>query len=159
MTILHQHDPKGYGALAPVLVDRGYIPIPCQGKKPRITGWPELTASRAKELTKQYSDSNVGIVLGDTILVADIDIKDSATAAEEVAQWVRGILGTGAVISRTGVTSIKIFYRTNAPVEKHILDLKHGRLELLGCGQQAIVAGKLEGGSEYQGGTAAPARV
>ena len=134
MTILHQHDPKGYGALAPVLVDRGYIPIPCQGKKPSIPGWPQLTASRAKELTEQHSDSNVGIVLGDTILVADIDIKDSATAAQEVAQQVRRIFGAGTVISRTGVTSLKIFYRTETPIKKRFLDLKHGRLELLGCG-------------------------
>ena len=126
MIILHQHDPKGYGARATELIDAGYIPIPCQGKKPSIPGWPQLTASKAKEFTEQHGDSNVGIVLGDTVLVADIDIKDNATAAKEVAQRVQEVLGAGALISRTGVTSTKIFYRTETPIKKRALDLKHG---------------------------------
>ena len=150
MTTIHQHDPKGYGALAPVLVNLGYIPIPCQGKQPRLQRWQNARAEQITALLNDHAGDNTGVVLGDTLLVADIDIKDNATAAQEVAQQVQEVFGAGAVISRTGVTSIKIFYRTEAPIKKRALSLKHGKLEILGSGQQAIVAGKLEG-SEYQG--------
>jgi len=95
MTTIHQNDPKGYGALAPVLVDRGYIPIPCQGKQPRLKCWQDARAEQITDLLNDHAGDNTGVVLGDTLLVADIDIKDNATAAKGVAQRVQEVLGAG----------------------------------------------------------------
>ena len=151
MIILHQNDPKGYGALAPLLVDRGYIPIPCQGKRPLVTDWQNMTPERSLSLVHEFPDANVGIDLGDKLAVLDIDIKDHAAAAGEVAQVGRDNLSEGAVITRTGVTSLKIFYRTETGIKKRKLRLRHGNVETLGKGQQAVVAGTLPCGSEYLG--------
>ena len=140
-----------YGTLAPVALANDYAVVPCNGKKPYPTGWPNADKEQIEQWADDFPDANVGLVCGEVIFI-DLDI-DEPILLDIAQKQVMEILGPSIyVVGRTNSYRIKIAYRTDDEVHKRRIAVEGGHIEILAKGQQGIVAGKLPCGSEYSGG-------
>ena len=124
---------------------RGFMPIPCEGKRPTLPAWQTKTAVSAEEMAR-WPEANTGMVLGETVgLDADIMHPEAAAAVEE---YVTGLFdGRGRVPIRFGNRPKRaILLRTTEPFTKMSVSLTDSsgvghKIEVLGKGQQIIVNG------------------
>jgi hypothetical protein len=132
------------------LLASGFLPIPVNGKKPLLPGWPDIKATDPliHGWEREYPDAlNTGI-LTRTTPVFDIDILN-AEAAEAVEALARERFEErGYFLTRTGLAPKRaILFRVDVPFEKIrcVLMPANGaaaqKLELLGRGQQVVVKG------------------
>ena len=68
-----------FGNSAPTLHDKGYLPLPLNGKKPFIVGWSKRKISDevVNDWANRYTGKNVGI-RADSAQAVDIDIYDES---------------------------------------------------------------------------------
>ena len=102
------------------LIANGYIPVPVNGKAPKILGWQkiEADASRIDDDIRTYRDhNNTGILCGQVVAI-DIDVPD-ADAAAHLAAMVLGLPGGEKSLCRIGRAPKATFvFRTEAPRSK-----------------------------------------
>jgi hypothetical protein len=129
----------------------GYSPIPCQGKKPPMDGWPEKIVTNDDEIALwgklyQYA-TNTGI-LTKFVPAFDIDIfnPDAAKAVEDLVRARNEDFGI--ILTRFGnVPKRAILFQTDAPFKKFVTNViapdgsSGQKIELLADGQQIIVHG------------------
>ncbi|WP_395623408.1 bifunctional DNA primase/polymerase [Sphingomonas daechungensis] len=136
-----------------------YNPVPGQkdsGKRPHGLGWQ--TAARANppactRLPASPSATNTGI-LCDGFRVIDIDIEDQSRAAEVEAIAV-DMFGSCPVRFRTNSGKRALFYRASeGEPSKLAITGEHGKIEILGKGQQFVAFGAHFTGAvlEWRGG-------
>jgi RecA-family ATPase len=126
----------------------GFNPIPTNGKKPPMAGWPDMIAtdSTIESWDKLFPDAlNTGVLTRTTPAV-DIDVYDADVAAEiEALLWdtigQRGMVRFGQPPKRA------ILFRTEAPFAKISTPVftspsqQQHRVEVLCAGQQIVVLG------------------
>ena len=129
----------------------GYVPLPCEGKRPVQKGWQKRQAPSADEIelwAKSFHlAANTGILTKDTpVIDIDIDDRDVADALEHMLADMFG--GRGAFLTRIGNPPRRaIPFQTDAPFAKLTLNLvapngdTRQKIEMLADGQQCIVAG------------------
>jgi hypothetical protein len=139
-------------ALRLKLLENGLDPVIVSGKVPVMNGWPllPLTAESLREWTYQYPSAiNTGTRAKNTPAL-DIDImhQEAAEAVEALAR--QHFAGRGAIHVRIGLPPKRLIpLRTDAPFRKLTrafvtpvgADGKPPKIEILGDGQQYVVAG------------------
>ena len=136
-------------ALRLQMLENGYVPLPAHGKAVFLEGWTEAnpTPEEIARWSAEHADwSNTGMLTGN-VTVFDIDIADPG-AAEVAEGMVRERFdGYGEVLVRIGLSPKRaIPLRCEQPFPKIVIRLKAPnntlhKIEILGVGQQAIVAG------------------
>lgn len=130
------------------LVENGYLPIPVNGKRPRIAGWSKIVANPAaiSSWERGFADHlNTGILAGHAVAI-DVDVMD-ARMASRLADLVRALPGGEKAPCRVGLAPKALFlFRANEPREKastpaYIVDGKKCQVEVLGKGQQFVAFG------------------
>jgi hypothetical protein len=130
-------------AVVQAMVARGDMPVPCRGKKPYHGGWQH----RSFGPPDFAPTDNVGLRTGEIIAI-DIDVSDEAKAAE-FEKITRQSLGDSPV--RVGRWPRRcLFYRLKAPMAKQVISSPHGKVEVLGLGQQVVVHGLHPSGAPYK---------
>ena len=131
------------------LHQRGYCPIPVIGKHPALLEWQKKTETSRVEIRlwdRVYPDaSNTGALTRGTPVI-DIDIMDPE-AAQAIEELVRERFDTGFILVRVGQAPKRaVIFRTNQPFKKRKVEftapngMAH-KIEILGDGQQVVVAG------------------
>ena len=134
------------------LLKRGYMPIPCAGKRPPIgfDEWQMKTCVTPPEVTwwatRYPTAGNTGVLTVRTPCI-DVDIMNEA-AALAVEKLARGVFGEhGDVLVRIGQAPKRaILFRTDEPFGKLSRkyagpDGSHHKIEILASGQQVVVDG------------------
>ncbi|WP_140986838.1 AAA family ATPase [Asticcacaulis tiandongensis] len=126
------------------LIENGYRPIPCEGKKPVLGNWGQLHAT--VDDLRGWTAPNTGIVLGSNLVAVDIDVLDAHVSGELIELALN--LGTGLPLVRAGKKpKTLLLYRTDTPVRKRKSTVftdaqgQTGAVEILGDGQQFIAYG------------------
>ena len=115
-----------------------------------IPGW-STHRSTDLELTRWAKDDRLGICLRlERMGALDIDIEDSA-AATAVRAEVERVLGFPLPArSRENSGRMALVFRHVAPILKQVHETPHGKIELLGDGQQFVMDGRHKSGERYQ---------
>lgn len=126
------------GFLAKILVEKGYFPLPCEGKTP-IGNW----RGRTDPFEIGFEGRNIGLRCGDGgLLGIDIDIDDPGVA-EAVAAGCWSLMGALVRVGRP--MRRMLVCRTAAPTKSRDLTyLKDGvkeKIQLIGEGRQFIAHG------------------
>lgn len=136
------------------LIENGYRPIPCTGKRPAVDQWQDLRASADDLAAWPVAARNTGIVLGHSLVAIDVDVRDPCLAAE--LQDMAMSLGDGPPLVRIGkAPKTLVLYRTGRPLQKRstpkawAADIpQDGRakelsnqVEVLAAGQQFVALG------------------
>ena len=127
-----------YGRWAEQLYQNGYEPLALNSKKP-MRGWrefslPEDEFERA-EYIKNHKTKNIGLCTGELVV---IDVDEEEPEKIEIINQVRlQCLGPSDFIRIGRPPRKAYFYRTKTPIRK----LQIGGVEILGVGQQVVVAG------------------
>jgi hypothetical protein len=131
------------------LIANGYRPVPVNGKRPRIKGWPNLKMQEAQVdgYIRKYDDhTNTGIICG-TIVAIDIDVPDPATAEKLIAHLMDAPAAMQAPC-RTGKAPKCLFlFRAAVPSTKrstgrYAINDQECLVEVLGVGQQFVAYGE-----------------
>jgi hypothetical protein len=153
------------------LVVGGYLPIPCQGKKPigpevGGRGWQNTnaTADDVEQWRHQHPDAQNTGILTQTAPAIDIDVYDEHTAKLIQEMVVR--LVPGALVRYGNRPKRALLFTTSEPFQKmqtpvyESPDGKKHQVEILCNGQQIIVFGAHpETGSAYEWEGESPERV
>jgi hypothetical protein len=127
------------------LVENGYRPLPCIGKKPTLTGW---TSERdlSPETIARYSGPDTGVECG--LLVGfDVDIDDPepvATIISSIEDWAGA---SGKVLKRRGRRPrVLVPFRTTQEFRKLVQWFRapngtYQKIEVLAKGQQFLAYG------------------
>lgn len=135
------------------LLTAGFAPLPVKDKKPPIEEWQKRTTTTPDDLEswqKLYPNAKSTGVLTRLMPTLDADIKDQK-AAEAIEAMVRERFeDRGCILVRIGNAPKRaIPFRTDTPFKKIVVNLvapggkpEDGeKIELLGNGQQVVVAG------------------
>jgi hypothetical protein len=147
------------------LLNNGFIPVACDGKRALVDGWSEIHAP-TELLLKTWSEThqrcqNTGI-LTRFAPAFDIDLldEDAAQAVEDLTrQW---FAARGLILDRIGQWPKRlILFRTDVPFKKIARTFaKGGKLEVLGDGQQFVAFGTHpDTGRPYGWGDKSPRNV
>ena len=128
------------------LLAAGYQPLPVNGKKVQLEGWPHIAATNAMigKWAQELPDHlNTGVLTGRTPAL-DIDVADE-DAAEQLEALAESMLGKSAVrIGRAPKRAI--LFRTDTPFAKLLAKFvapngDSHQIEVLGDGQQVVING------------------
>lgn len=123
--------------IAQAMIDRGFMPVPIKHgtKAPYHSDWQRRRFSAGNF---QFDDG-VGLVLG-TVVCIDIDVLDEGIASQIEALALKALAPSSC---RVGLWPKRaLFYSVPEPTKKAVTrSTAAGRVELLGLGQQAVVAG------------------
>ncbi|UHS61035.1 bifunctional DNA primase/polymerase [Agrobacterium vaccinii] len=130
------------------LIENGYVPIPVDGKRPKIKGWsnfkPKLEQIEGQ--ARRFSDHpNTGILCGEVVAI-DIDVPDEEAAAHLVS-LVLSLPGADSAIQRVGRAPKTTFVfraataRRKTATNKYVVDGHDCQVEILGSGQQFVAFG------------------
>ena len=127
-----------YGRWAEQLYQNGYDPLPLKGKK-GMSGWttfsmPDDEFERAEYL-KKHKTKNIGLRTGELVVI-DID-EEEPEKIEIINQVMLQCLGPSDFVRIGRPPRKAYFYRTKTSIRK----LQTGGVEILGVGQQVVVAG------------------
>ncbi|MGT2443074.1 bifunctional DNA primase/polymerase [Ensifer adhaerens] len=105
MTASAQHElpSQSLAELRRGLLANGYVPVPVDGKRPKIKGWSSFRPKpeQIDGQIRRYSDhNNTGILCGDVVAV-DIDVPDIC-AAEHLRTMVLALPGADSALQRIG---------------------------------------------------------
>lgn len=140
------------------LIRNGYIPVPVDGKRPKIKGWsnfkPKLEQIEGQ--ARRFSDhTNTGILCGEVVAI-DIDVPD-AEAAAHLGSLVLSLPGADSAIQRIGRAPKTTFVfrasssRRKTATKKYAVNGHDCQVEILGSGQQFVAFGiHPDTGSAYQ---------
>lgn len=132
----------------------GYRPVAVysEEKRPVGNGWYERARQDPPEAacaTPNASALNTGILCGG-LRAVDIDVDDAALVEKIYALCV-GLLGGAPTRFRTNSARRLLLYRAaEGEPKKRIAKGIHGKVEILGAGQQCVVAGIHPSGADYQ---------
>lgn len=130
------------------LIENGYLPIPVDGKRPRISNWSKIVATPASVASweRGYADHrNTGILTGHVVAV-DVDAPDDGVA-ERLSQLIRSMPGGRDALCRVGRAPKALYvFRAEEPREKastpvYIANGQRCQVEVLGAGQQFVAFG------------------
>lgn len=130
------------------LLENGYLPIPVDGKRPRIDAWSSLRATPAliDAWEHRHADhQNTGILTGSLVAI-DIDAPDPAMCERLVARLLE-VPDAGLAPCRTGMAPKCLFvFRTAEPRKKvktgeYTVNGSKCQVEVLGVGQQFVAFG------------------
>jgi len=130
-----------FADFAPKYFEKNLSVMPTNGKKPILPGWQRLsieTPSKDEQdqWVKKYPDYNMGLVLGQTSVVAlDIDTEDS-----EILKIIESVV-TPSPVRKKGVKNYTSFYKYTGQKSQNVKDYKTGgnHLELMANGRQTII--------------------
>jgi hypothetical protein len=129
---------KNAAQIAARLIANGYRPVPCNGKRVYVDGWPQRDFAEC-DFSPQH---NVGIKTGQGIAFVDIDITDPDASAAITAEWLRrhpeGLRRTG-LAPKTGFL-VASDYEKKREVKFPQLGEKD-KIEILADGQQFVAYG------------------
>jgi hypothetical protein len=128
------------------LVSNGFLPLPCEGKRPLLPGWQTLKVPTEEQIAKWSTRfphcRNTGLLTRFTPGF-DVDILNEP-AAQAVEDLTTKWFGKrGSIIVRTGSWPKRLIpFRTNDPFRKiAVTFVEGGKLEILGDGQQFVAFG------------------
>ncbi|MGQ3281373.1 MAG: bifunctional DNA primase/polymerase, partial [Shinella sp.] len=130
------------------LLGNGYLPIPVNGKRPRISGWSTLQATPAAidAWARGHADhQNTGLLTGRVVAI-DIDVLDPATC-DKLVDRLLDLPDAGLAPCRTGMAPKCLFiFRCDAPRRKqatgeYLVNGQKCQVEVLGEGQQFVAFG------------------
>ncbi|MCV0396947.1 MAG: AAA family ATPase [Rhizobiaceae bacterium] len=130
------------------LIENGYLPIPVNGKRPRIAGWSSIRATPASVAAweRGHADHlNTGVLCGDLVAI-DVDVMDPATCKRLTGRLLK-ISNAESAPCRTGQAPKCLFvFRSSEPREKrktgeYLVDGRKCQVEVLGIGQQCVAFG------------------
>ncbi|NEJ73805.1 DUF3987 domain-containing protein [Rhizobium phaseoli] len=130
------------------LLAKGYIPVPVDGKRPRIKGWSNFhpKAEQIEGQARRYSDhTNTGILCGDVVAI-DIDVPD-ADAAGHLRTMALALPGADRALQRIGrAPKVTFIFRASDARRKKItgkysVNGHDCQIEILGQGQQFVAFG------------------
>lgn len=130
------------------LIDNGYLPIPVNGKRPRVANWSSICATPAAVAAweRGHTDHlNTGILTG-AVVAIDIDAMDAAVAARLVDRLLE-VEDAGLAPCRIGMAPKSLFvFRTTEPRMKrktaeYLINGAKCQVEALGTGQQFVAFG------------------
>ncbi|MDP3939866.1 MAG: bifunctional DNA primase/polymerase, partial [Deltaproteobacteria bacterium] len=114
-----------------------------------IARWTSHTATPA-DLKRWSGEPDYGICLiTRSARAIDIDITDEAQALE-IRKCVTDHLGELPMRSRADSSKVLFLFALPGDLPKRVIKTAHGLVELLGSGQQAVVAGTHPGGARYE---------
>ncbi|EPE98595.1 bifunctional DNA primase/polymerase [Rhizobium grahamii] len=155
------------GDLRRTLLANGYIPVPVDGKRPKIRGWSKFhpKPEQIDGQIRAFPDHrNTGILCGDVVAI-DIDAPD-ADAAEHLRTMALALPGASEALQRVGrAPKITFIFRTTAArrkkiTGKYIVNGHDCQVEILGDGQQFVAFGvHPDTGNPYQWVSASPLDV
>lgn len=130
------------------LVTNGYVPVPVDGKRPKIKRWstfkPKLEQIEGQ--ARRFSDHrNTGILCGEVVAI-DIDVPD-ADAAAHLVSLVLSLPGADSAVQRIGRAPKTTFVfraataRRKTATKKYVVSGKDCQVEILGSGQQFVAFG------------------
>jgi hypothetical protein len=142
----HWASPEALNAERALLLDNGFTPTPCAGKRALLDGWASFHAPTVRQIEgwpKTHPHcQNTGLLTRLTPAF-DIDIlnEDAAQAVEDLT--VRWFAKRGVIIVRVGLPPKRcILFWTDAPFKKiAVTFVNGGKLEMLGDGQQFVAFG------------------
>ncbi|RTL95472.1 DNA primase [Ancylobacter aquaticus] len=165
-----QPEPKisDLATLRHALIDKGYTPVPVEGKNPRATrGWQRLKPDHRQVdglIRHAPEATNTGILTG-TVVAIDVDVLDVGTAAR-LSAMVRHLPGGDHSLCRIGRAPKALFlFRTDVPsrkraTEKYRIGGHICQIEVLGTGQQFVAFGTHpDTGNPYEWDGASPLDV
>jgi len=113
-----------------------------------FTKWAQYTPT-SQDLDTWSKEEDYGICLQTrTIGAFDLDLEDASVVAE-VVQLLHGHAYTLPVRSRSNSPRKLLLFRWETPQSKRVLETSCGKIELLGVGNQCVVAGQHETGPRY----------
>ena len=134
-------------------------PIPNRGKRPQGDNWPERARTNPPEATTAQPSleaSNTGI-LCDGLIGLDLDIDDPAIVAQ-VHSAALHFLGNAPMRVRSDSARVLMLYRASeGEPAKRVIKGTHGKVELLGFGQQCVAFGIHPSGVPYTWPQGSPA--
>ncbi|MGX5723305.1 bifunctional DNA primase/polymerase, partial [Shinella zoogloeoides] len=131
------------------LLENGYLPVPTDGKRPRIPGWSSLQAGPAdiKSWERAYADhQNTGVLTGHVVAI-DVDALDQGVCDALVDRLLE-IPDAGLAPCRTGMAPKCLFvFRSHAPKQKqktgdYLVNGLKCQVEVLAAGQQFVAFGE-----------------
>ncbi len=140
-------------ALRADLWSRGYRPVPVRTreKRPSGLGWQDAARANppaAARLPVTPNAVSTGI-LCDGLRALDIDVEDHDRAAD-IEAMARDLLGATMIRERSDSAKRLLLYRAAAgEPKKVILNGEHGKIEILGHGQQFVAWGIHPDGQPY----------
>ncbi|EJC75544.1 bifunctional DNA primase/polymerase famiily protein [Rhizobium leguminosarum bv. trifolii WSM2012] len=136
------------GDLRRQLIANGYVPVPVDGKRPKIKGWSKFRP-KPEQIDGQiraYPDhKNTGIICGDIVAI-DIDVPD-ANAAEHLSKLALALPDGDRALQRIGrAPKVTFIFRTSAArrkkiTGKYVVNGHDCQVEILGDGQQFVAFG------------------
>jgi putative DNA primase/helicase len=136
-----------FATIAPRLIELGYEPMACIGKRPVADRWqqrPNTPEAIAAEGAAHPYASNTGLRTGHLVGV-DIDLRE-AKHAEAIIRLAYDVLGV-TDMERIGSKGAMLCYRNETPIGKLIIKglppvgKETTLLEILGTGQQFVAYG------------------
>ncbi|MGO8214738.1 bifunctional DNA primase/polymerase [Rhizobium ruizarguesonis] len=130
------------------LLANGYIPVPVNGKRPRIKGWSNFhpKAEQIEGQARRYSDhTNTGILCGDVVAV-DIDVPD-VDADDHLYTMALALPDAAGALQRIGrAPKVTFVFRASAArrkkaTGKYLVNGHECQIEILGQGQQFVAFG------------------
>jgi len=128
--------------IAERLIANGYRPVPCEGKRVKITDWT------GREFTPQdfRPGHNVGIKTGQGVVLVDIDVIDPDASAAIAAEWRErhgGLQRTGLAPKTAFLVASDVKRKIDVKLTKLPKDSKGNpqKIEVLASGQQFVAYG------------------
>lgn len=130
------------------LLENGYLPIPVDGKRPRVPRWSKLRASPASIAAweREHPDhKNTGILTGNVVAI-DVDALDQGVC-DKLVSLLLDLPDAGLAPCRTGRAPKCLFvFRGDAPRRKqatgeYLVNGQKCQVEVLGAGQQFVAFG------------------
>lgn len=139
------------------LLANGYIPVPVNGKRPRIKGWTTFrpSAEQLEGQARKYADHKSTGIICENVAAVDIDALDEATAEQLIIRLMQ-VPGADRAPCRVGKAPKALFlFRTGVPLSKRMTPEysvrgKKCQIEVLGEVQQFVAFGlHADTGREY----------
>ncbi|MFD2675992.1 bifunctional DNA primase/polymerase [Camelimonas lactis] len=126
------------------LINNGYTPVPCVGKRPIPKAWTELQPDHS-QVDAYLSHPNTGILTGQVVGI-DVDVLHLQAAAE-LRALVMTLPGGDKALVRVGKAPKALYlFRSETPREKMLssafmIDGIKAQVEVMGMGQQVLAFG------------------
>jgi len=139
------------------LLANGYIPVPVNGKRPKIKGWTTFrpTADQLEGQARRHADHLSTGIICENVVAIDIDALDESVAEKLIIRLMQ-VPGADRAPCRVGKAPKALFlFRTSTPLAKRMtpefsVNGRKCQVEVLGKVQQFVAFGlHAETGREY----------
>lgn len=155
-----------FAEYASTVLDNGYHPIPCIGKRPIISEWPRWCAEQPSPAdidlwSGQFPNAKIGFACG-SIIAIDVDVMDPADA-KIFREMVFEHFGYSPLLRIGNAPKFAVLYRAEGSIRslnRKFSDGSGDGIDIISDGKQIIAFGMHEGaGRPYQWPDKSPLEV